>query len=67
MHWPRSEAVSIASRLGKLSLKQLFFDLSAAHRYSEQRNFRLEVNTIFQTYDAKHANRVPIVKNWLGR
>ena len=54
-------------KLGRLSLKQFTIDWSATDKYRELRNFRFEVNNICQTYDTNNADRVSIIKNWLGR
>ena len=51
---PRSEAVSVGHRLGRPLLKQLSYDWSPTSSYEGLRNFRLEANNIFQTYDTNH-------------
>ena len=45
----RNEAASMGPRLGGPSLKQRSFHWSVTDKYTELRNFRLEVNNIFQT------------------
>ena len=48
-------------------MKQLVFDWNLTDKYAELRNFRSEVRKIFQNYRISQAERVPIIKNWLGR
>ena len=48
---PRSEPISMAPKLGRSALKQLTSGWSATDKYTELRNFRLEVNTIFLIYN----------------
>ena len=59
----RSKSVSMGPKLGRPTWKQPAFDWSATDKYTEPRNFKLEVNNIFQTYNTNNADRIPIVKN----
>ena len=57
----KSKAVSLASKLGVHTCNQPTFDCSTSYKYRELRNFRLEVNNIFQTYIMQTA--ITIIKN----
>ena len=46
-------------------LKWSTFDCSSKDKYQELKNFRLEVNNIFQLYNINYAERVQGIKNWL--
>ena len=39
----------------------------APQTYAELRNFKMEIKNMFQNYSISQAERVPIIKNWLGR
>ena len=45
----RTNAVNAGPKLGKPSLKQLTFHWRLTDKYTVLRNFKLEVNNIFQT------------------
>ena len=59
---PRSKSISMGLKLGRPTLKQHTFNGSATGKYAELRNFRLEINNIFQTYNINNAGRVHIIK-----
>ena len=48
-------------------MKQLTFDWNAQDKYNELKTFRLEVNNILSTYNTQQADKLALVKNWLGR
>ena len=48
-------------------MKQQTFDWCSTDKYAELRNFKLEVRNMFQNYSVRQAERVPTIKNWLGR
>ena len=60
-----NKAVSMGPRLGRSSLKQASFEWSTANKDAELRNFKLQVNNIFQISDTNNAwiN----IKNWPGK
>ena len=45
------------------------YNWNAKGKCRELRNFKMEINNIFLTYSYKisDAEKVPIIKNWLGR
>ena len=54
-------------KLGGPTLKQPSFNWSMRDKYAELKNFQIEVNYIFQTYDASSAERVLMMKNRLDK
>ena len=54
-------------KIGGPTMKQLTFDWNAEDKYSELKTFRLEVNNVFSTYNTLQADKLAVVKNWLGR
>ena len=48
-------------------MRQLSFNWNADNKYSELKNFRLEVNNIFALYNTPCTEQLAIVKNWLAR
>ena len=58
---------NVGPKLSRLIMKQLTFDLNTMNKYAELRNFRLWVKNMFQNYKISQAERVPFIKNWLGR
>ena len=57
---------NVEPRLGGSIMKQLTFDWSFTDKYAELRNFRKEVRSMFQNYRTSKAERVTVIKNWLG-
>ena len=49
------------------TLKQLTFDWQAPDKYTELKTFMLEVRNVLSMYNTPEADRIAIVKNWLGR
>ena len=47
--------------------EKLTFDWNAQDKYSELKTFRLEVTNILSTYNTPQADKLALVKNWLGR
>ena len=47
-------------------MKQPTFDCNAADKYSELKTFSLEVNNVLSTYNTPQADKLALVKNWLG-
>ena len=54
-------------KVGSPTMKQLTFSWNAQDKYSELKTFRLEVNNILSTYNTQQADKLALVKNWLGR
>ena len=48
-------------------MKQLTFNWNAEDKYSELKTFRLEVNNDLFTYNTPQADKLALVKKWLGR
>ena len=48
-------------------MKQLMVDWNAEDKYSELKTFRLEVNNVLSTCSTPQADKLALVKNWLGR
>ena len=51
----RNNAVNVGPKIGGPSLKQPTFDWGPTDMYVELRNFKLEINDIFQTYKVNQA------------
>ena len=49
------------------TLKQPTFDWEAPDKYTEWKAFILEVKYVLSTYNAQEADKIAMVKNWLGR
>ena len=41
--------------------------MNSTDKYAELRNLRFKVKNMLQNYRISQAERVPIIKNWLGR
>ena len=54
-------------KVGGPTMKQLAFNWNAQDKYSELKTFRLEINNILSTYNTPQADKLALVKNWLGR
>ena len=54
-------------KIGGPAMKQLMFDCNAEDKYSELKTFRFEVNNVLSTYNTPQADKLTLVKNWLGR
>ena len=54
-------------KLGNPALKQPNFDWEAPDKYTERKAFTLEVRYVLSTYNAQEADKIAMVKNWLGR
>ena len=54
-------------KLGGPMMKQPIFDWGAPDKYSELKAFRLEVNNVLSTHNMPEAEKIAVVKNWLGR
>ena len=52
---------------GSPTLKQPNFNWEATDKYMEWKAFILEVRNMLYTYNAQEADKIAIVKNWLGR
>ena len=63
----RSEPTSMRPKIDGPTLKQPKFDWSTVDRYTELKNFRLEVNNIFKRDSVKHTEILSIIKMCLGR
>ena len=54
-------------KLGGLTLKQPNFNWKAPDKYTEWKAFILEVRNLLATYNAQEADKIPMVKSWVGR
>ena len=63
----RSESISMGPKIGIPTLKQTTVTWSPTDQSKEFRNIKLEMYNIFQTYNTNNADKVNIIKNWLGR
>ena len=54
-------------KLGSPTLKQPTFDWEAPDKYREWKAFILEVRNELSTYNAQEADKIAMVKYWLGR
>ena len=54
-------------KIGRPAMKQPSFKWEADDKYSKLKNFRLEVNDIISSCNTPEAEKLAIVKNWLGR
>ena len=54
-------------KLGGPTFKQPSFDWEVLDKYTELKTFKLEVNNVLSTYNTLEAEKVAVVKNWLGR
>ena len=54
-------------KLGSPTLKQPNFNWEAPDKYTEWKAFILEVRNVLSTYNANEADKIAMVKNWLGR
>ena len=54
-------------KIGSPVLKQPHFNWDAADKYSEWKNFILEVENVLSTYNTPEHDKLAIVQNWFGR
>ena len=54
---------NVGTKIGRPATKQTNFNWEADNKYNELKNFRLEVNTIFRSYNMPHVEQLAIVKN----
>ena len=54
-------------KLGGPMVKQLTFNWSSKDKYAELKNFKMKLKNMFQNYSISQAERVPNIKNCLGR
>ena len=54
-------------KLGGPTLKQPTFDWEAPDKYTERKALILEVRNVLSTYNTQEADKIAMVKNWLGR
>ena len=54
-------------KLGGPTLKQPTFDWEAPDKYTELKAFILEVRNVLSMYNTQEADKIAMVKNWLGR
>ena len=54
-------------KLGGPTLKQHTFDWEAPDKYTELKTFKLKVSNVLSTYGTPEAEKLEVVKNWLGR
>ena len=58
---------NLGLRLGGPIMKQPTFNCEAEDKYYELKNFRVEVNNIFELYSTPRAEQIAIIKKLLGR
>ena len=54
-------------KIGSPAMKQQTFDWNAEDKYSKLKTFRLEINNVLFMYNTLQAEKLAVVKNWLGR
>ena len=54
-------------KLGSPVLKQPQFNWEATDKYTEWKAFILKVRNVLSMYNAQEQDKIPMVKNWLGR
>ena len=57
----------VGPQLSGPTLKQPSFNWEVPDKYTELKTFKLEVNNVLSTYNTPEAEKVAVVKNWLGR
>ena len=58
---------SVGPKIGRPVMKQPNFNWEADDKYNKLKNFRLEVNCTFVSYNIPCTEQLAIVKKWLGR
>ena len=58
---------SVGPKIGRSVMKEPRFNWEGHDKYNEHKNFRLEVNNMFVSYNTPHTEQLTIVKCWLGR
>ena len=48
-------------------MKQPTFDWDTEDKYSELKNFKLEIYNVFKLYDMPDIEKTALIKNWLVR
>ena len=54
-------------KLGSPSLKQPTLDWEVPDKYTELKTFKLEVSNVLSTYGMPEAEKLAVIKDWLGR
>ena len=57
---------SMGPKVGPM-MKQPTFNWDTEDKYSELKNFRLEVHNVFKSYDMPDIEKTALIKNWLVR
>ena len=57
----------VGPKIGRLAMKHPSFNLEADNKYSNLKNFRLEVNNMISTYNTPQAEQLAIVQKRLDR
>ena len=65
--WVERTQNAAGPKLGSPTMKQPTFSWEAPDKYSKLKTFRLEVNNILSTHNTPEAEKLAVVKNWLGR
>ena len=60
-------AQNAGPKIGGPSMRKQTFSWSSTDKYTELRNFRMEVKNMFQNCNVNQAERVPIINCWLDR
>ena len=62
----RARQENAGIKMSRPILKQPTFSWRAEDKYEELQNFRLEVSNMLQNYNLGQAEKVSVIKNWLG-
>ena len=65
--WAEGMRDGSGPKVGGPAMKQLTIKWNVLDKYIKLKTFRLEVNNILSTYNTQQADKLALVKNWLGR
>ena len=65
--WAERTQNAAGSKLGGPTMKQPTLNREAPDNYSELKIFRLGMNNVLSTHNMPEAEKIAVVKNWLGR
>ena len=58
---------NVGPEIGGPLMRQPTFNWGSIDKCADLRNFRIQAKNMFQNYNINQSERVPIIKNWLGR
>ena len=64
---PQRTQNAAGSKLGGPTLKQPTFYWEVPDKYTKLKTFKLEISNVLSTYSTPEAEKLAVVKNWLGR